>query len=380
MPGCPNADFCGGCALWHIESTQQLNDKQQQVSELLDFANMLPAVTGPTTNYRYKARLSVKYVIKKDKVLVGFREKNGRYLADISECYVLHKKVSGLLSLLQTLIYDLDARMTIPQIEVAINKDDSVALIFRHLKLLSINDQRKILAFAKKNNVIVYLQPGKYTSVHKIWPKDNVELLSYLLPEFNLELFFHPIDFVQINPAINNKMIAKAIQWLELNNKDKVLDLFCGLGNFSLPMATIVHTVVGIEGDKTLTQRASYNTTQNKITNARFYASNLMADCSGTEWLGDNVVYNKVLIDPPRSGAADILPVVIALKPSKILYVSCNPESLAKDAEFLRENGYILEKLCVLDMFPHTKHVESMALFNPLPIAGEGESTIGVAG
>ena len=370
MPGCPHAEVCGGCALWHIDSATQIAEKQQHVATLLQFNDLTPAITGPTTGYRNKARLGVKFVIKKDRVLVGFREKNGRYLADINSCAVLHPKVAELLPVLQQIIGTMEAKNTIPQIEVAVAKNDVVALVWRHLKVLSVDDQVKILTFAKKYNIALYLQPGKYTSIHKIWPTNGIDLLSYELPAYNLELYFHPVDFIQVNPEINHKMLTRAIEWLDVKSTDNILDLFCGLGNFTLPMATIAKSVVGVEGDRNMVNRASYNAKANNITNAEFHMANLFESCDDLEWTKNN--YDKVLIDPPRSGVGEIvLNKIIDWNIKAILYVSCNPETLATDAAILQKNGYKLEKLCVLDMFPHTKHVESMALFSFNPLMEE---------
>lgn len=365
-PKCQHFLTCGGCAEQHISSNAQLSAKQKSVLEQLAHfgqvqpENILPPLEGPLWGYRNKARLGVRYVIKKEKVLVGFREKNSNYLAEIDSCQILHPKIGNLITPLKDLIRSLAAFKEIAQIEVAVG-DLRMALIFRNLVQLELSDQELLLSFAKEHDFDLYLQPGNAESVYKLWP-DTEERLYYALPAYNLEMSFYPLDFTQINPAINKKMIQQAIDLLQLNKEDKVLDLFCGLGNFTLPMATIVAHVTGVEGSDAMVLRGYENAKRNNITNADFYAADLSKDQTNAPWALQS--YTKVLLDPPRSGALEILPIVANLGVNMILYVSCNPATLARDSGVLtKEYGYKLANVGIMDMFPHTLHVETMALF-----------------
>jgi 23S rRNA (uracil1939-C5)-methyltransferase len=366
-PKCKHFLTCGGCAQQHISHSSQLAAKQQSVLEQLEHFGqvkpnkLLAPLTGPQWGYRTKARLGVKYVIKKEKLLVGFRERQKSYLADIDSCEVLHPSVGQIIAELKTFIQNLYCFQIIAQIEIAVG-DDHLAMIFRHLEVLTDEDQQALIGFAQKHNFDLYLQPHGPETIHKVWPADGVERLFYSLPEYNLKLTFYPTDFTQINPELNRKMIQQALNLLQLNPHDKVLDLFCGLGNFTLPMATIASHVSGVEGSQAMVERGYENAKLNNLTNVDFSAADLTDDHSGANWAKQN--YTKILLDPPRSGAAEILPLVANLGASLILYVSCNPATLARDSGILtREYGYKLEYIGIMDMFPHTLHVESMALF-----------------
>jgi len=367
-PKCAHFLTCGGCAQQHISHKAQLEAKQQSLLEQLhhfgqvEARNVLEPLTGPTWGYRTKARLGVKYVIKKEKVLVGFREKQKSYLADIDSCEVLHPKVGLLINELKTFIQSLEGYEVIAQIEVAVG-DDQLALIFRNLEALSTNDKQCLISFAQKHSFDLYLQASGPDSIVKIWPDDGNERLFYSLPEYNLKMAFYPTDFTQINPELNRKMIQQALNLLQLGPEDHVLDLFCGLGNFTLPMATIAAEVTGVEGSQAMVERGYENAKLNNIANVKFYAADLMTDQSQAVWAHDK--YSKVLLDPPRSGAIEILPLLAGkIKPEMILYVSCNPATLARDSGILtKEYGYKVEHVGIMDMFAHTMHVESMALF-----------------
>ncbi len=366
-PKCAHFLTCGGCAQQHISSEAQLAAKQQSLLEQLQHfgqvqpEQILPPLTGPIWGYRNKGRLGVRYVIKKQKLLVGFRERQKNYLAEIDQCEILHPKVGLLITDLKGLIGGLQAYNEIAQIEVAVG-DERVALILRNLIQLCAEDEQKLIAFATQHDLDIYLQPDGLDSVYKLWPQDNNLRLHYAIPAYNLRMQFYPLDFTQINPALNQKMIAQAIQLLELNAQDKVLDLFCGLGNFTLPMATIVQHVTGVEGSEAMVQRGYENAKLNNINNVSFYAADLTTDQQQADWAKQN--YTKVLIDPPRSGAAEILPLLAGLEVDMILYVSCNPATLARDSGILTQQyGYKLVQAGIMDMFPHTMHVEAMALF-----------------
>ena len=364
---CAHFLTCGGCAQQHISSEAQLAAKQQSLLEQLQhFGQVQPEflaqpLTGPLWGYRNKARLGVRYVIKKDKVLVGFRERHSNYLAELSQCEILHPKIGLLITPLKQLISTLSAYKEIAQLEVAVG-DDRMAIILRHMISLEDDDLQKLIAFAIQHDFDLYLQPGNPETIHKVWPQDGLERLHYALPAYNLNLAFYPLDFTQINPSLNRKMIAQAIDWLQLNANDKVLDLFCGLGNFTLAMATIAAHVTGVEGSSAMVSRGYENAKANNINNVAFYAADLTADQSTAPWISQN--YTKILLDPPRSGAEEFLPLLAALNVDTILYVSCNPATLARDSGILTQRyGYKLAKIGIMDMFPHTLHVETMALF-----------------
>ena len=320
---------------------------------------VLPALTDAPWGYRRKARLGVKFVEKKGRVLVGFRESNGRYIADIRRCDVLHPAVGERIADLAALIESLAASRTIPQIEVAAG-DDLVALIFRHLHPLSDGDRDALKAFGQHHSLGIYLQPGGIDSVSALWPEDA--RLSFRLPAYDLDIEFQPLDFIQVNAGMNRRMIDHALQLLDPRPGDRVLDLFCGLGNFTLPIARRGADVVGVEGEAGLVRRAQANAERNRIGNVRFHAADLAADQRAAAWA--KAEYNLMLLDPPRSGAAELLDYLPGRSVRRLVYVSCHPGSLARDAAALVErHGFALAAAGVMDMFPHTAHVESIALF-----------------
>lgn len=366
QPLCAHFGLCGGCSLQHMRAEAQIAAKQQTMLDQLQHmagvqpAAILPPLSGPIWGYRHKARLGVKFVFKKNKVLVGFREKSESLLADLSHCKVLYASVGEKLELLGQLIMGMAARSTLPQIEVAVS-DSVTALVFRHLEPLNADDQQKLIQFAQQNNVSIYLQPGGMDSVHPLWPTQP-ELLRYRLENHNITIEFSPMDFTQVNPAINRQMLDRALQLLDLQPHEKVLDLFCGLGNFTLPMARKAAHVTGVEGAVEMVLKARSNARLNAIENVEFHAADLSADLTGYPWL--NQKYDKILLDPPRTGAMEMLRYLGKLNASRIVYVSCNPATLARDAQVLvNEYGYKLKAAGVMDMFPHTAHVESLAVF-----------------
>ena len=315
---------------------------------------------GPTQGYRHKARLGVKHVQAKDKVLVGFREMNGRYIADMQSCSILHPSVGQKLHLLGELIYGLEASSSIPQIEVAVG-EEATALVFAHLQPLNSDDVENSVPLLKHKGFHIYLQPGGTETIHKLWPEDNNNFLTYSLPEQNITQRFHPSDFTQVNPALNSQMVNLALSLLRLNPQERMLDLFCGLGNFTLPLAKHCLKVIGVEGESRLVDRAKENATRNHISNASFYSHDLTQNFLKNSWVLSG--FDKVLLDPPRTGALEVVKQLISLRPNMILYISCNPATLARDAKELIQQGYRLSQAGVMDMFPHTSHVESMALF-----------------
>ncbi|MBL4585171.1 MAG: 23S rRNA (uracil(1939)-C(5))-methyltransferase RlmD [Pseudomonadales bacterium] len=365
-PACPNAEICSGCCLHHQSNDAQILAKQARLQALFAAEEVpepeqwIEPLLGPKLGYRNKARLGVRYVQKKEKLLVGFREKNGRYVAELDSCPVLTPAVGERLLALRELIGGLDAFERIAQIEVSAG-DTQTALVVRHLDGLSDADQQALIKFGEQHDLHMYLQPGGLNTVHKVWPADNIERLSYALPQFNLEMLFHPMDFTQVNAEINQKMIHQALEWLQPKPQDTVLDLFCGLGNFTLPIARKVAAVVGVEGSESAVSRADENVKHNQIGNAAFHYADLFEPFAEQPWAKQK--YDALLIDPPRSGAEEVANNLHLIDPDKILYVSCNPTSLARDAKLIANAGYKIKKAGVLDMFPHTAHVESMVLF-----------------
>ena len=366
-PKCIHFGLCGGCSLQHQAVDRQIHAKAQVLKDNLECLGAvrpetwLDPLTGPHWGYRHKARLGVKYVFKKEKLLVGFREAGTSKVADLSVCEVLHPSVGRRLIQLRELIGDMEARERIPQIEVAVG-DDHAALIFRHLDPLSESDRQALRGFVARYDLDIFLQPGGPDTVTPLDPGAE-RTLSYRLPQWDVEVAFRPDDFTQVNTELNRAMVARALDLLALRPGERVLDLFCGLGNFTLPMARQGADVVGVEGDEGLVVRARGNANRNGLmTQVEYHAADLMEDQSEAPWMSGP--YDKVLLDPPRSGALEILPLIARLAPGRIVYVSCHPGSLARDAECLiREYGYRLTKAGVMDMFPHTAHVESIALF-----------------
>jgi 23S rRNA (uracil1939-C5)-methyltransferase len=366
-PKCPHYDLCGGCSLQHLAVDEQIRLKQELLLEnlrhlaKLEPQSILPPLSGPVWGYRHKARLGVRYVKKKQRVLVGFRERQSRYLADLRRCEVLHPKVGERIGELADLIDKLECRENIPQIEVAVD-DVVAALVFRNLVTLSESDRVRLADWGASHDMPVYLQPKGPETVFPLWP-DNPRLV-YELADHGITIRFQPTDFTQVNPAINRAMIPLTIDLLALDSNDNLIEFFSGLGNFTLPFARRVASVTAIEGEEALVERARLNASTNKITNVRYFAADLATDVTAMPWLGDTP-YNKVFLDPPRSGAFVLLPAIARLEPERIVYVSCNPASLARDAGMLvHELGFQLLQTGVMDMFPHTAHVESVAVFS----------------
>ncbi len=361
---CPHFGICGGCSLQHIDREFQIRHKQQVLIEQLahigrvEPKHLLPPLTGPEWGYRRKARLAVKHVQKKGKVLVGFREKASPYVADLARCEVLHPRVGLKLEALGVLVAGLSVYDQIPQIEVAVGEPE-VALIFRHLVPLSAEDRARLQSFALEQDFSIYGQSGGMDTVEPIWP-ETASLLRYS-PEDGIVIQFEPAQFTQVNFEINREMVARALTLLALNRSDRVLELFCGLGNFSLPIAARAGFVTAIEGEAALVARAQANAAANAVGNAAFHVMDLCADI-GAVPLGGR--YNKIFLDPPRSGANQVLEILDYTGIDRIVYVSCNPATLARDAGLLvNRRGYALESCGVMDMFPHTAHLESIALF-----------------
>lgn len=369
-PRCPHFGVCGGCSMQHFDAGAQVATKQRTLEDALwrlgrvRPALLLPPVHGPAWEYRHRARLSVRHVVKKGGVLVGFHERMSSYVADMTSCAVLPRRISELLPKLRALIGGLSVRDRLPQIELAVGDGPAAAhvLVLRILEPLTPADESALAAFAEAHGVQFYLQPGGPATATPLAPA--LPPLAYLLPEFDLRFPYSPIEFTQVNPAINRVLVRRAIALLDPRAGDRIADFFCGIGNFTLPIARRGATVVGVEGSASLVERAAGIAALNGLTaNARFRVDNLFAATpESLEALGP---LDKILIDPPREGA---IALVKALPgdgaPRRIVYVSCNPATLARDASVLvGDHGYDLAAAGVINMFPHTSHVESIALF-----------------
>ena len=362
-PRCAHFGTCGGCVLQHLAPQRQLELKQKHLADVFSRIGevtprqWLQSLTGPHWGYRRRARLAVKYVQKKQRVLVGFRERGKPYVADIQSCEVLDPRVGTRLEELAGLIAGMDARESIPQIEVAMG-DSHVCLVFRHLQDLSVADVAALRDYGRDTGLWIYLQSGGLDTVRPL--EADAPVLRYALPEYDVDLEFTPIDFVQVNAELNQRMIAHALELLDLQAGDRVLELFAGLGNFTLPMARRGAQVVAVEGDAGLVERGRDNA-QRQGLDAEYHVADLFQPQQGAPWV--QAGFDKVLLDPPRAGAEEILPLVLSKKPQRIVYVSCHPASLARDAGIIVNGGYRCASAGVMDMFPHTGHVESIALF-----------------
>lgn len=364
-PRCPHVLQCSGCSLQHLSPVAQVATKQKVLAE--NFVRIgkvkpqrwLEPLCGDPWGYRRKGRLSVKWVEKKQKVLVGFREPDARFVADLAECHTLIEPVGMRIDALSQLLGQLDAREFIAQIEFAAG-DDDIVLVLRNLRPLGPRDRDLLVDFARQTGLAIMLQPKGPDSVVPLWP-ERVDL-SYSLPDSDVELAFQPLDFIQVNAAINQRMVAQALQLLDLQGDEHVLDLFCGLGNFTLPMARHAAQVTGVEGDAGLLLRAGENAARNGIANVDYALADLFEDHRDAAWARAD--YDKILIDPPRSGAAEVLEYLPNKHCRRVVYVSCHPASLARDAGVLvNQHGFTLAAAGVMDMFAHTAHVESIAVF-----------------
>ncbi len=367
-PRCPHYALCGGCSLQHLEGEAQIHEKQALLLDLLrrigrvEPQKILPPLTSDLWHYRNKARLSVRYVEKKQAALVGFREKNNpRYITEIEQCPVLNARVDAEIVHLRRMLDAFESPHHIAQIEVAAG-DEDIALIFRNLEPLSGYDEEKLKAFADASGFRIFLQPGGPDSVHLLYPSTVGEFLTYCLPEQGILFQFHPTNFTQVNAGLNRLMVQHALDLLQLESHDVVLDLFCGLGNFSLPIAKHCAKVVGVEGSEAMVRRAEMNAKNNGIENTDFLCANLEDELALS--IVNEHQFSKILLDPPRTGAMEIVKQIDKLRPNRIVYVSCNPATLARDADILvNQHGFKLVSAGVMDMFPHTAHVESIALF-----------------
>ncbi len=366
---CAHFEVCGGCAIQHLASEAQLPLKQRQLQDNLErLARVTPQrwlapLASPPWGYRRRARLGAKDVERQGRVLVGFRERVSSLIAALERCEVLAPPVDALIVPLSQLITALSIRERVPQIEVAV-ADNAVALVLRVLATPSAADLQHLREFESRHGVQLYLQSGGIDSVQPL--SQGAPQPYYALPEFDLRLEFAPTYFIQVNADVNRALVLRASQLLELDGEARVLDLYCGLGNFSLALARRAAAVVGVEGDAGLVERARANARRNGIGNAEFFGADLSADVRAAAWLARG--YSHVLLDPPRAGARELLAPIARLAPRRLLYVSCHPGTLARDVGVLvHEHGLELLAAGVVDMFPHTAHVESVALLASAP-------------
>jgi 23S rRNA (uracil1939-C5)-methyltransferase len=366
-PRCAHFGICGGCTLQHLDHAAQLEAKGRIVAEELARiggvtpARWLPPLAGPIWSYRRRARLGSKFVDRKGRVLVGFRERGSPLLAELHRCEVLAAPVGEMIAALAILIGGLELRRRVAQIEVAV-AENATALVLRVLDDPPEADLAALREFEAQHRIALYLQPGGLDSVVPLTPP--AVPLSYGLPGLPAGIEFAPTDFIQVNSELNRLMVDRALELLEPRSGDRALDLFCGLGNFSLPLASRVAEVTAVEGDAALVRRAEANAARNGIGNARFHVANLATEGLQAGWASER--FDLVLLDPPRAGAREILSLAVASRPRRIVYVSCHAGTFARDAGILVERlGYRLVAAGIMDMFPHTSHVESIALFEP---------------
>ena len=361
---------CGGCSLQHISPSHQRDIKAQTLRDNLERIGRvtpetwLEPMTGPVWNYRRRARLAVKDVHGKGRALVGFRERHAPFITDMRRCEVLAAPLDSMLTDLSDLVGALSIKARLPQIEVAVAEND-IALVFRVLDPPSAADIEHFRQFGSTHALRIYLQTGGLDSVALLYPEAAEEALYYSLPEFDIRVDFEPVDFVQVNSDINQRMVHFALEQLGAGPADRVVDLFCGIGNFSLPLARQAGSVLGVEGEKTLTERAAENARRNGLDNVSFRVADLSKIDGSEGWVRDGC--DRMLLDPARSGAAEVVTRMHLFGPQRVVYVSCHPGTLARDAGTLvHDKGYQLESAGIIDMFPHTAHVESIAVFKKL--------------
>lgn len=357
-PFCAHYHECGGCNMQHLSSEAQQEYKQQTLSQLMSkFAGqsieLEAPILGDSQSYRRRARVSIKLNKKTRQLEFGFRKKNSQDIVNVTHCPVLDTELNALLAPLHSLLQGFSNQENIGHLEL-VKGDNTNVIVLRHLKPLKAQDQQALEDFAQQQGAALYLMPESDQLNRVVGESAHYREAGVTIP-------FEPNNFIQVNQKVNQAMVQQAITWLELTAQDRVLDLFCGLGNFSLPIAKQVMSVVGVEGVDVMVEKAASNAQFNQIDNASFYQANLEQDVSGQLWAAEK--FDKILLDPARAGASGIIEQISALGASRVVYVSCNPATLARDSQSLLSQGYKLQKLGMLDMFPHTSHLESMALF-----------------
>ncbi|MGD8232296.1 23S rRNA (uracil(1939)-C(5))-methyltransferase RlmD [Vibrio sp. TRT 1302] len=357
-PFCAYYHECGGCNMQHLSSEAQQEYKQQTLSQLMSkFAGqsieLEAPILGDSQSYRRRARVSIKLNKKTRQLEFGFRKKNSQDIVNVTHCPVLDTELNALLAPLHSLLQGFSNQENIGHLEL-VKGDNTNVIVLRHLKPLKAQDQQALEDFAQQQGAALYLMPESDQLNRVVGESAHYREAGVTIP-------FEPNNFIQVNQKVNQAMVQQAITWLELTAQDRVLDLFCGLGNFSLPIAKQVMSVVGVEGVDVMVEKAASNAQFNQIDNASFYQANLEQDVSGQLWAAEK--FDKILLDPARAGASGIIEQISALGASRVVYVSCNPATLARDSQSLLSQGYKLQKLGMLDMFPHTSHLESMALF-----------------
>lgn len=395
-PSCPHfglaAGACGGCAMQHLDPRAQVAIKQRVLEDALWHIGRVRPLTvmapihGPSWGYRFRARLTVRHVAKKGGVLVGFHERASSYVADMRECHVLPPEVSALLLPLRELVGRLSIRDRLPQIELAVGEGDGpgarrIVLVFRHLEPLSEQDRRLLGEFGRRHQVVPWLQPKGPDTAHPLDPADR-EALTLALPEFGVALPFAPTDFTQVNHAINQVLVRRALRLLDPRPDESVADFFCGLGNFTLPLARRARRVIGLEGSAALLVRARLAAEAHGLGQIARFAERNLFDWTVADWQrlqADHGPIGALLIDPPREGAQAVVQALVdaGARPRRVVYVSCNPATLARDCGVLvNEGGWKLVSAGVVNMFPHTAHVESMAVLEPQAPSGPWESAL----
>ncbi|CAH0527142.1 23S rRNA (uracil(1939)-C(5))-methyltransferase RlmD [Vibrio hippocampi] len=357
-PFCPHYEQCGGCNQQHLNNDAQREYKQQALSQLMSkFANqtltLSPSIESQDKAYRRRARLSIKLNKKNRQLVMGFRRKRSNELVDINHCPVLLDSLNARIPELREILTQFSNPAALGHIEL-VQADNTSVVVLRHTQKLSEKDLQSLTSYSEKNQICLYLMPEAGQLQHVTGEQPYYSELGLALP-------FLPSHFIQVNQEINKKMVAQAMAWLSPQSQDRVLDLFCGLGNFTLPLAQVCQKVVGVEGVQDMVDWASHNALHNQLFNVEFYQANLEQDWQDLVWTREQ--FDKILLDPARAGASGIIDKVSQLGASRVLYVSCNPATLARDSQSLIEQGYQLVKLGMLDMFPHTSHLESMALF-----------------
>lgn len=357
-PFCPHYHVCGGCDLQHLQRSEQLVAKQQTLSDLMaKYAGQTLDLAAPIYHddkgYRRRARLSLRYNKKRHQLDIGFRKKQSQDIVNLDACPLLHQGINRVIPALRDILQESEKPMALGHVELVM-ADNGLVLTLRHLQPLTEKDRAALIEFAQRYDTTLYLMPETDLLEHVVGERPFYDEIGYPVQ-------FQPNHFIQVNRAVNRDMVQQALNWLDIQDKDRVLDLFCGVGNFSLPLAQKAQEVVGVEGVDGMVVQAKENAQKNKLENIGFYQANLEEDMTLSEW--GRLKFDKILLDPARAGAKGMIDQCKNLGATRIVYVSCNPATLARDSQSLSEQGYRLEKLGMLDMFPHTSHLESMALF-----------------